>query len=133
VVGVVEPVLPGRSGGAGRESQHHDLGRGRRKRVDHRRACRQLGGNLFEAAAIPGIPANRLVFSPHTYGPSVAVMSYFSDSSYPANMPGIWDTLYGHLVGQGFTVVPVNSVATTPRARRRHRTTSYGRTRTSRT
>ncbi|HEY0476888.1 MAG TPA: cellulase family glycosylhydrolase [Kofleriaceae bacterium] len=63
------------------------------------------GGNLFEAAAIPGIPANRLVFSPHTYGPSVAAQGYFSDPSYPANMPGIWDTLYGHLVGQGFTVV----------------------------
>jgi endoglucanase len=64
------------------------------------------GQNLFEAGPITGIPANRLVFSPHSYGPSVAVQSYFSDSSYPANMPGIWDTLFGHLVGQGFTVVP---------------------------
>ncbi|HEU4734447.1 MAG TPA: cellulase family glycosylhydrolase [Kofleriaceae bacterium] len=64
------------------------------------------GQNLFEAAAIPGIPADRLVFSPHSYGPSVAAQSYFSDPSYPANMPGVWDTLYGHLVGQGFTVVP---------------------------
>jgi len=64
------------------------------------------GQNLFEAAAIPGVPANRLVFTPHSYGPSVAAQSYFSDSSYPANMPGIWDTLFGHLIGQGFTVVP---------------------------
>lgn len=64
------------------------------------------GQNLFEAAAIPGIPANRLVFSPHSYGPSVAAQSYFSDPSYPANMPGIWDTLFGHLIGQGFTLVP---------------------------
>lgn len=63
------------------------------------------GQNLFEAAAIAGVPANRLVFSPHSYGPSVAAQSYFSDSSYPANMPGIWDTLFGHLIGQGFTVV----------------------------
>jgi endoglucanase len=63
------------------------------------------GQNLFEAVAIPGIPANRLVFSPHSYGPSVAAQSYFSDPSYPANMPGVWDTLFGHLVGQGFTVV----------------------------
>jgi endoglucanase len=63
------------------------------------------GQNLFEAAAIPGIPANRLVFSPHSYGPSVAAQSYFSAANYPANMPGIWDTLYGHLVGQGFTVI----------------------------
>lgn len=63
------------------------------------------GQNLFEAAPITGIPANRLVFSPHSYGPSVAAMPAFSDPSYPNNMPGIWDTLFGHLVGQGFTVV----------------------------
>jgi endoglucanase len=64
------------------------------------------GGNLFEARAISGIPADRLVFSPHTYGPSVAVLNYFSDANYPNNMPAIWDTLFGHLVGQGFTVIP---------------------------
>ena len=63
------------------------------------------GGNLVEAAAIPGIPANRLVFSPHTYGPSVSVLPYFSAANYPANLPGIWDTLFGHLAGQGFTVI----------------------------
>jgi endoglucanase len=62
------------------------------------------GQNLFQAAAVPGIPANRLVFSDHSYGPSVAAQSYFSDPTYPANMPGIWDTLFGHLLGQGFTV-----------------------------
>jgi endoglucanase len=62
------------------------------------------GQNLFEATAIPGIPANRLVFSDHSYGPSVSAQSYFSDASYPSNMPGIWDTLFGHLIGQGFTV-----------------------------
>jgi endoglucanase len=64
------------------------------------------GQNLFEAGPLNGIPANRLVFSPHSYGPSVAVQSYFSASNYPANMPAIWDTLFGHLVGQGFTVIP---------------------------
>jgi len=63
------------------------------------------GQNLFEAAAIPGIPANRLVFSPHSYGPSVAAQSYFSAAGYPGNMPAIWDTFFGHLVTQGFTVI----------------------------
>ncbi|HKE15699.1 MAG TPA: glycoside hydrolase family 6 protein [Kofleriaceae bacterium] len=63
------------------------------------------GGNLFEAGAISGIPANRLVFSPHAYGPSVSVQSYFSDPAYPDNMPGIWNTHFGHLSSQGFTVV----------------------------
>ena len=63
------------------------------------------GQNLFEAGAIPGIPANRLVYSPHSYGPSVAAQSYFSASGYPGNMPAIWDTFFGHLVAQGFTVI----------------------------
>jgi aryl-phospho-beta-D-glucosidase BglC (GH1 family) len=63
------------------------------------------GQNLHEAAAISGVPANRLVFSPHSYGPSVAVMDYFSAPTYPENMPGIWDTLFGHLYAKGFTVV----------------------------
>ena len=32
-------------------------------------------------------------------------MSYFSDPTFPANMPAIWDTLFGHLAGQGYTVI----------------------------
>jgi endoglucanase len=63
------------------------------------------GQNLYEAGDIPGIPADRLVFSPHSYGPSVAAMDYFSASDYPDNMPGIWDTLFGHLAGKGYTVI----------------------------
>jgi endoglucanase len=63
------------------------------------------GGNLVEAGAITGIPQNRLVFSPHSYGPSVAAQSYFSASNYPDNMPAIWDTLFGHVANQGFTMV----------------------------
>ncbi len=63
------------------------------------------GGNLFEATALPGIPSNRLVFSPHAYGPSVAVLDYFSAPDYPANMPNVWNTLFGHLTTQGFTVI----------------------------
>jgi endoglucanase len=63
------------------------------------------GQNLYEAAAISGIPNTRLVFSPHSYGPSVAAMSYFTASDYPNNMPAIWETLFGHLAGKGFTVI----------------------------
>lgn len=33
---------------------------------------------------------NRLVYSPHVYGPSVASQPYFTDSSF-SNMPPIWD------------------------------------------
>ncbi len=63
------------------------------------------GQNLYEAGAIPDVPNSKLVYTPHSYGPSVANMSYFSDPTFPANMPALWDTMFGHLVGKGYTVV----------------------------
>jgi len=43
------------------------------------------GGNLFEAGANPlSIPKDRLVFSPHVYGPSVFVQKSFMDPAQPA-------------------------------------------------
>jgi endoglucanase len=63
------------------------------------------GQNLYGAGDIQGIPGNRLVFSPHSYGPSVAAMDYFSASNYPENMPYIWDTLFGYLSDRGYTVI----------------------------
>lgn len=42
------------------------------------------GENLFEAGGdLPNIPRNRLVFSPHTYGPSVFQQKHFSDPAQP--------------------------------------------------
>jgi endoglucanase len=41
------------------------------------------------------IPADKLVLSPHTYGPDVYVKSSFSASNYPANLAADWDTLFG--------------------------------------
>jgi len=38
---------------------------------------------------------NKLVYSPHSYGPAVAYQSYFNVPSFPKNMPAIWDTHYG--------------------------------------
>lgn len=56
------------------------------------------GGNLTEAALDPpNIPASRLVFSPHTYGPGISAQTYFAAASFPANMPAIWDIHFGHL------------------------------------
>jgi aryl-phospho-beta-D-glucosidase BglC (GH1 family) len=63
------------------------------------------GQNLYAAGAIVGVPTSKLVYTPHSYGPSVAPMGYFSASTFPANMPAIWDTFFGHLVEQGYTVV----------------------------
>lgn len=43
------------------------------------------GENLFEAGANPpNMPKERLVFSPHTYGPSVFVQKQFMDPAQPA-------------------------------------------------
>lgn len=42
------------------------------------------GENLFEAGGnLPNIPRERLVFSPHTYGPSVFVQKMFMDPAQP--------------------------------------------------
>ncbi len=37
----------------------------------------------------------RVVYSPHTYGPSVVDQAYFHDPDFPRNMPAIWDDLFG--------------------------------------
>jgi endoglucanase len=43
------------------------------------------GENLFEAGANPpNVPKERLVYSPHTYGPSVFVQKHFMDPAQPA-------------------------------------------------
>jgi aryl-phospho-beta-D-glucosidase BglC (GH1 family) len=41
------------------------------------------------------IPANKLVLTPHTYGPDVYMKSSFSDHSFPANLAADWDALFG--------------------------------------
>ena len=65
------------------------------------------GENMVEAAANPpGIPASRLVLSPHAYGPSVAWQDYFGASNFPANMPAIWDRHFGYLIAKGYTIIP---------------------------
>jgi len=63
-------------------------------------ACAQncfWGENLQGPLSTPVNISNhkKLVYSPHCYGPSVAVQPYFSDSTFPANMPAIWDAHWG--------------------------------------
>lgn len=41
------------------------------------------------------IAADKLVLSPHTYGPDVYVKSTFSASNFPANLAADWETLFG--------------------------------------
>jgi endoglucanase len=85
------------------------------------------GENLFEAGANPpAIPKDRLVFSPHTYGPSVFVQKQFMDPNQPAcaGLEGDaagnahcnivinptllrsgWEEHFGYLKQQGYAVV----------------------------
>ena len=64
------------------------------------------GGNLEPFDCFPlNIPEDKLVLSPHVYGPDVFVQPYFNDSNFPNNMPAIWETHFGYLVDQGYAVI----------------------------
>ena len=43
----------------------------------------------------------KLVYSPHTYGPSVFLQPFFGDDDFPANLPAILDAQYGYLAQAG--------------------------------
>lgn len=40
---------------------------------------------------------NKIVYSPHVYGPGSTNQSYFQSNSFPSNMPSIWDDHWGYL------------------------------------
>lgn len=64
------------------------------------------GENLEPLACRPlAIPADRLVLSPHVYGPDVAQQAYFSAPDFPANLPAIWEQHFGRFTEQGYTLV----------------------------
>ena len=57
------------------------------------------GGNLSLAGQDPvqlAVP-NQLVYSPHDYCASVYNQPWFSDPSYPSNLPAVWDAHWGYL------------------------------------
>ncbi|MBI5030926.1 MAG: cellulase family glycosylhydrolase [Chloroflexi bacterium] len=61
--------------------------------------CYWWGGNLAGVAAHPvqlNI-ANRLVYSVHDYPSTVYPQWWFNDSTYPRNLPGIWDKYWGYV------------------------------------
>jgi aryl-phospho-beta-D-glucosidase BglC (GH1 family) len=61
------------------------------------------GGNLQGARNYPVVLSNpsKLVYSPHEYGPTVHPQVWFSDASFPANMPGIWEANFNYLHTNG--------------------------------
>ncbi|MGW4381471.1 cellulase family glycosylhydrolase [Kitasatospora sp. NPDC004531] len=73
------------------------------------------GGNLQGAGQYPVqlSVANRVVYSAHDYATSVAQQSWFSDPSFPSNMPGIWDRNWGYLFNQNIAPVWVGEFGTT--------------------
>ncbi|MGW3156066.1 cellulase family glycosylhydrolase [Streptomyces sp. NPDC001089] len=73
------------------------------------------GGNLAGAATAPVRldVAGRLVYSAHDYATSVAQQPWFSDPSFPANMPAVWDKNWGYLFKQNIAPVWLGEFGTT--------------------
>ena len=57
------------------------------------------GGNLTGVRNDPVRLSNpeKLVYSPHEYGPEVWQQPWFSDPSFPANLEPIWDRNFGYI------------------------------------
>lgn len=73
------------------------------------------GGNLRGAAQFPVRlnVANRLVYSAHDYATSVFPQPWFSDPSFPNNLPGIWDANWGYLHKNNVAPVLLGEFGTT--------------------
>lgn len=67
------------------------------------------GGNLQGVKQHPvrlSVP-NKLVYSPHEYGPGVWTQGWFKDPTYPDNLPKVWDKYWGFIIDQGIAPVMV--------------------------
>jgi endoglucanase len=72
------------------------------------------GGNLMGAKTAPvrlNIP-QRLVYSVHEYPATVYAQSWFSASSYPNNLPAVWDQYWGYLVQGNLAPVLIGEFGT---------------------
>src|SRR5207237_6203448 len=57
------------------------------------------GGNLRGAIAAPiqlSSP-DHVIYSPHDYPATIYPQPWFSDPTYPANLPAVWDATWGKL------------------------------------
>jgi aryl-phospho-beta-D-glucosidase BglC (GH1 family) len=72
------------------------------------------GGNLRNAGASPVRlnVANRLVYSPHDYPASVYAQTWFSDPTYPKNLPAVWDAAWGYLASSGTAPIWIGEFGT---------------------
>jgi endoglucanase len=65
------------------------------------------GGNLQGVKADPirlDVP-NRVVYSPHDYGPGVYGQPWFDAPEFPSNLPGVWASHWAYLVDDGLAPV----------------------------
>lgn len=65
------------------------------------------GGNLTGVAQNPvrlKVP-NRVVYSPHDYGPEVYMQGWFFDATFPQNLPDVWDRHWGYIHKQNLAPV----------------------------
>ena len=72
------------------------------------------GGNLRGAAGAPvelAVP-ERLVYSAHDYPSSLFAQPWFSDPTYPANLPTVWRDTWGYLAEDGTAPVLVGEFGT---------------------
>lgn len=60
------------------------------------------GGNLsgVKNHPIEILVQDKLVYSPHEYGPEVFAQPWFTTSSFPQNMASIWDAHFGFIMNQ---------------------------------
>lgn len=67
------------------------------------------GGNLegVRAAPVRLKTPDRVVYSPHEYGPGVDDADWFQDSSFPANLADRWDKGFHYIVREGIAPVLV--------------------------
>jgi endoglucanase len=65
------------------------------------------GGNLEGVKNAPvRLPvANKLVYSPHEYGAGVYNQPWFSDPTFPNNMPARWETGFHYIATQGIAPI----------------------------
>src|SRR5690606_15432541 len=61
------------------------------------------GGDLQGVRTAPvrlNVP-NRVVYSPHDYGPGIYEQGWFQDPRFPANLPAVWDQHWGYIHQEG--------------------------------
>src|SRR5262249_24778643 len=78
-------------------------------------SCDWWGGNLEGAQTFPVVlnVANRLVYSPHDYGPNLYVQSWFNGSTTSASLISVWTKYWAYLSLNGIAPVWLGAFGTT--------------------